>query len=55
MKLIFKQQPYQTDTTMAVVRCFDGRQGKGFRKEVIGRTGLFTGIKGTGEFVDKPG
>ena len=41
MKLIFKQQPYQTDATMAVVRCFEG-QGRGFRKEVIGRTGFFT-------------
>jgi len=41
MKLIFKQQPYQTDATMAVVRCFEG-QSKGFRKEVIGRTELFT-------------
>jgi len=41
MKLIFKQQPYQTDATMAVVRCFEG-QSKGFRKEVVGRTGLFT-------------
>lgn len=40
MKLIFKQQPYQTDATMAVVRCFEG-QSKGFRNEVIGRTGLF--------------
>ncbi|MBU1736496.1 MAG: DEAD/DEAH box helicase family protein, partial [Verrucomicrobia bacterium] len=37
MKLIFKQQPYQTDATMAVVRCFEG-QGKGLRKEVVGRT-----------------
>jgi len=41
MKLIFKQQPYQTDATMAVVKCFEG-QSKGLRKEVIGRTGLFT-------------
>ena len=41
MKLIFKQQPYQTDATMAVIRCFEG-QGKGFRKEDISRTGLFT-------------
>ncbi len=41
MKLIFKQQPYQTDATMAVVRCFEG-QSKGFRKEDISRTGLFT-------------
>lgn len=37
MKLQFKQQSYQTDAAMAVVRCFDG-QGKGFRKEVVGRT-----------------
>ncbi len=37
MKLQFKQQPYQTDATMAVVRCFEG-QSKGFRKGVIGRT-----------------
>ncbi len=29
MKLIFKQQPYQIDATMAVVRCFEG-QGKEF-------------------------
>ena len=29
MKLIFKQQPYQTDATMAVVRCFE-EQGKEF-------------------------
>ncbi len=36
MKLKFKQQPYQTDATMAVVRCFEG-QSKGFRKEVVGR------------------
>ena len=28
MKLIFKQQPYQTYATMAVVGCFEGRQGK---------------------------
>jgi len=41
MKLIFKQQPYQTDATMAVVRCFEG-QGKGFRKEVVGRTKFYT-------------
>ena len=41
MKLIFKQQPYQANATMAVVRCFEG-QGKGFRKEDINRTGLFT-------------
>ena len=37
MKLQFKQQPYQTDATMAVVRCFEG-QSHGFRKEVVSRT-----------------
>jgi hypothetical protein len=31
MKLIFKQQQYQTDATMAVVNCFEG-QSKGYRK-----------------------
>lgn len=36
MKLKFKQQTYQSDATMAVVRCFEG-QSKGFRKEVVGR------------------
>src|SRR5690554_398343 len=36
MKLKFKQQPYQTDAAMAVVRCFEG-QSKGFRKEIVGR------------------
>lgn len=36
MKLIFKQQPYQTDATMAVIRCFEG-QSKGFRKEITAR------------------
>lgn len=46
MKLIFKQQPYQTDATMAVVRCFEG-QSKGFRKEVIGRETLDHGLFGT--------
>jgi type III restriction enzyme len=35
-------KPYQTDATMAVVRCLEG-QCKGFRKEDIGRTGLFAG------------
>lgn len=29
MKLIFKQQQYQTDATMAVVKCFEG-QSKGY-------------------------
>jgi len=46
MKLIFKQQPYQTDATMAVVRCFEG-QSKGFRKEVISRKTLDHGLFGT--------
>jgi type III restriction enzyme len=46
MKLIFKQQPYQTDATMAVVRCFEG-QSKGFRKEVVGRETLDQGLFGT--------
>lgn len=41
MKLKFKQQQYQTDATTAVVNCFAG-QTKGFRKELIGRTGMFT-------------
>ena len=41
MKLQFKQQPYQTDATMAVVQCFEG-QGKGQRKEVVGRMGFLT-------------
>jgi type III restriction enzyme len=36
MKLIFKQQQYQTDATIAVVKCFEG-QSKGYRKEVVGR------------------
>ena len=41
MKLKFKQQAYQNDAAMAVVRCFEG-QSKGFRKEVSGRTGFLT-------------
>ena len=45
MKLIFKQQPYQADATMAVVRCFEG-QSKGFRKEVVGRETLDHGLFG---------
>ena len=35
MKLIFKQQPYRTDATMAVVRCFEG-QCKEFTNAVRG-------------------
>jgi len=45
MKLIFKQQSYQADATMAVVRCFEG-QSKGHRKEVIGRETLDHGLFG---------
>jgi len=45
MKLKFKQQPYQTDATMAVVRCFEG-QSKGFRKEVVGRHIIDHGLHG---------
>jgi type III restriction enzyme len=41
MKLKFKQQQYQTDAAMAVVRCFD-KQTKGFSKEVAERTNYFT-------------
>jgi type III restriction enzyme len=40
MKLIFKQQQYQTDATNAIVRTFAG-QTKGERKEIASRTGLF--------------
>ncbi|HKL86175.1 MAG TPA: DEAD/DEAH box helicase family protein, partial [Treponemataceae bacterium] len=36
MKLIFKQQAYQNDAAMAVVRCFEG-QTSGFRTETIER------------------
>lgn len=28
MKLIFKQQPYQADATMAVVSCLEGQKKK---------------------------
>ncbi len=38
MKLIFKQQQYQTEATNAVVRCFEG-QTKGQRKDIAERTG----------------
>jgi len=37
MKLQFKQQQYQTNAAMAVVKCFEG-QSKGFRKEITSRT-----------------
>jgi len=37
MKLLFKQQAYQTDATMSVVDCFEG-QSKGDRKELIAKT-----------------
>ncbi|MBW8003232.1 MAG: restriction endonuclease subunit R [Planctomycetes bacterium] len=52
MKLIFKQQPYQTDATMAVVKCFEG-QSKGFRKEVVGRESIDQGLFGTETKVDE--
>ncbi|MFA5466791.1 MAG: DEAD/DEAH box helicase family protein [Candidatus Izemoplasmatales bacterium] len=45
MKLKFKQQPYQADATMAVIRCFEG-QGKGIRKEIVGRDILDNGLFG---------
>lgn len=40
MKLKFKQQQYQTDAANAVANLFVG-QTRGFRKETVGRTGLF--------------
>ncbi|MBP7652159.1 DEAD/DEAH box helicase family protein [Candidatus Dependentiae bacterium] len=46
MKLIFKQQQYQTDAAMAVIRCFEG-QSKGLRKEIVGRENIDRGIFGT--------
>ena len=49
MKLIFKQQQYQTDATMAVVKCFQG-QSKGYRKEVVGRKIVDKGVFGKGAY-----
>ena len=46
MKLQFKQQQYQANAAMAVVRCFEG-QSKGFRKEIIGRESIDHGLFGT--------
>lgn len=46
MKLHFKQQQYQAEATMAVVRCFEG-QSKGFRKETVGRESIDLGLFGT--------
>lgn len=40
MKLKFKQQQYQTNAANAVANLFVG-QTKGFRKETVGRSGLF--------------
>lgn len=40
MKLKFKQQQYQTNAANAVANLFVG-QTKGFRKETVGRTGLY--------------
>jgi type III restriction enzyme len=39
MKLKFKKQQYQTDAVSNLIRVFSG-QTKGFRKEVVGRTGI---------------
>ncbi|NLW30046.1 MAG: DEAD/DEAH box helicase family protein, partial [Fibrobacter sp.] len=54
MKLKFKQQPYQTDAAMAVVRCFEG-QSKGFRKEIVGRYDAPDVIRssGTGHVIEE--
>lgn len=41
MQLKFKQQQYQSDATRSLVQVFSGQQ-PGHRKEVTGRTGLFT-------------
>jgi type III restriction enzyme len=49
MKLKFKQQQYQTDATMAVVKCFEG-QSKGDRKEVVGRKTVDKGVFGKGAY-----
>ncbi len=46
MKLQFKHQQYQTDASLAVVRCFEG-QRKGYRKETVGRSALDIGLFGT--------
>ncbi|WP_282073955.1 DEAD/DEAH box helicase family protein [Polaribacter atrinae] len=40
MKLKFKQQQYQTDAVNNLVRVFSG-QTKGFRKQVVARTGTY--------------
>lgn len=40
MKLKFKHQAYQAEAANAIVRCFQG-QTKGYREEVVARTGLF--------------
>ena len=52
MKLKFKQQQYQTDATMAVIKCFEG-QGKGYRKEVVSRSAIDQGLWGTEIKVDE--
>ena len=49
MKLIFKQQQYQADATMAVVKCFEG-QSKGYRKETVGRKTVDKGVFGKGAY-----
>lgn len=40
MKLQFKKQQYQTDAVSNLVRIFSG-QSKGFRKDVVARTGIY--------------
>ncbi|MDP8234120.1 MAG: DEAD/DEAH box helicase family protein [Candidatus Saelkia tenebricola] len=52
MKLQFKQQQYQADATMAVIRCFEG-QSKGVRKETVGRKSIDLGLFGTEIKVDE--
>ena len=40
MKLKFKEQQYQIDAVNNIVRVFSGQE-KGYRKETVGRTGMF--------------
>lgn len=41
MKLKFKEQQYQIDAVNNIVRVFSGQE-KGYRKETVGRTGMFS-------------
>jgi type III restriction enzyme len=52
MKLQFKQQQYQADAAMVVVRCFEG-QSKGLRKETVRRESLDRGLFGSEIKVDE--